>query len=184
MKKERIYDWTLIFLVLTWFPASWACADGGYFNSRWSIALSADQRAIIIKNGNEISMTFSTGYTGEGEDFGWIIPTPVPPATLDVSESGKKGEISFEILDEYTAPEITYRGGGGCFPDGTDVLTDCGPQAIEKVEAGTKVFSCDLATCEWILTKVRKRLSHVSCFYISLVVLEQNIKCHCKLWDI
>jgi hypothetical protein len=64
--------------MVTWFPTSLALADGGYF-SRRSIAVSADQRAIIIKNGNQISMTLSTGYTGEGDDFAWVIPTPVPP---------------------------------------------------------------------------------------------------------
>ncbi len=71
MQKERIYGWTLILFILTWLPASQVYADGGYFSSR-SVAMSADQRAIIIKNGNEISMTFSTGYTGEGEDFGCL----------------------------------------------------------------------------------------------------------------
>jgi hypothetical protein len=73
------------------FPNSLIWADGGYFSSRL-IAVSADQRAILIKNGDDITMTFSTGYTGEGEDFGWIIPTPVPPALKDVIESGKTGE--------------------------------------------------------------------------------------------
>jgi hypothetical protein len=55
-------------------------ADSGYFKS-WLVALSVDQQVIIIKNGNKISTTFSTGYTGKGEDFGWIITTPVLPAT-------------------------------------------------------------------------------------------------------
>ena len=82
----------LLFIMLIWLPVSQAWSDGGYFSSSRSIAISADQRVIIIKNGNEISMTFSTGYTGEGEDFGWIIPTPVPPDIEDVSEAGENGE--------------------------------------------------------------------------------------------
>ncbi len=93
MKKERIYGWILIFLILIWLPISQVRADGGYFSpkteSSQSVAVSADQRAIIIKNGDEISMTFSTGYTGEGEDFGRTIPTPVPSAIEDASETGK-----------------------------------------------------------------------------------------------
>ena len=52
MKKERIYGWTLIFLTLAWLPCSQVRGDGGYFSSR-SVAVSADQRAIIIKNGRE-----------------------------------------------------------------------------------------------------------------------------------
>jgi len=120
MKNERIHRWTLILLMLTWLPALQVRADGGYFSSR-SVAVSADQRAIIIKNGNEISMTFSTGYTGEGEDFGWIIPTPVPPAIKDVSEAGENGEAAFQILDRQSAPVFsTYK--SGCFPYGPEVL--------------------------------------------------------------
>lgn len=163
MQKEKIYGWTLIFFILTWLPASQAWTDGGYFSSSSSrsVAVSADQRAIIIKNGNEISMTFSTGYTGEGEDFGWIIPTPVPPATEDVSEAGENVEIAFEILDEDTAPVIyTSTDGRGCFPSGTEVLTASGPRAIGTVDPGTKVYSCDLATGEWILKRVLKRQLH------------------------
>jgi hypothetical protein len=54
-----------LYCIFASLPASWVWADGGYFSR--SIAASADQRAIIIKNGDEISMTFSTGYTGEGD---------------------------------------------------------------------------------------------------------------------
>ena len=121
MNNNKIYRWTLIIFILILFPISQAWADGGYVSSSQSVAVSADQRAIIIQNGNEISMTFSTGYTGEGEDFGWIIPTPVPPAIEDVSEAGKNGEKAFEILDELSAPVVSS--GGGCFPAGTEVLT-------------------------------------------------------------
>lgn len=157
MKKEKVYVWTLILVLLIWLPVSQAWADGGYFSSR-SIAVSADQRAIIIKNGSDISMTFSTGYTGEGEDFGWIIPIPVPPAIEDVSEAGEEGETAFQILDEFTAPEITVS--RGCFPSGTEVLTAGGPRIIETVEPGTLVYSHDLSRGKWILKKVLKRLSH------------------------
>lgn len=113
MKKGKAFEWTLILFTMTCFPASQAWADGGYFSSSQSVAVSADQQAIIIKNGNEISMTFSTGYTGEGENFGWIIPTPVPPAIEDVSEAGEEGETAFQTLDEYTAPQIIEMKGGG-----------------------------------------------------------------------
>ena len=153
MKKEKIYGWILILFMLTWLPASHAWTDGGYF-SRELVAVSADQRAIIIKNGNEISMTFSTGYTGEGEDFGWIIPTPVPPATQDVSEAGENGETVFKILDEYSAPVITSFTSNGCFPSGTEVLTASGSRPIETVDQEDNVYACNLATGEWALKKV------------------------------
>jgi len=128
-------------------PVSLIGADGGYVTTTKSIAISAVQGAIIIKNGNEVSMTFSTGYTGDRDDFGWIIPTPLPPAIEDVSEDGNYGEIAFNILDDYSAPIFTthYAGSsGGCFPSGTEVLTVDRPQMIEAVEQGTEVYSFDL----------------------------------------
>jgi len=124
MQEEKIYGWIFIFFILILFPCSQVCADGG-FVSRESVAVSVDQRAILIKNGNAVSMTFSTGYTGEGEDFGWIIPTPVPPAIEDVDEAGESGENAFKICDEYSAPKIFTS--HGCFPSGTVVITARGP---------------------------------------------------------
>ena len=138
-------------------PTPRASGDGGYFSPR-SVAVSADQRAIIIKNGSEISMTFSTGYTGGGEDFGWIIPTPVPPAVEDVTEAGESGEAAFKFLDQHTTPVVrTFS--GGCFPVGTEVLTADGPRAIESIGAGTRVQGCDIATGKWTLARVLRRLS-------------------------
>lgn len=101
-----------IFLILSLSIPSPIAADGGFFGHE-SVAVSVDQRAIIIKNGDQISMTFSTGYTGEGNDFAWIIPTPVPLAIEDVSEAGAVGEAAFELLQEYTAPVITIPARGG-----------------------------------------------------------------------
>jgi hypothetical protein len=78
-------------------------ADGACFNRR-ADAQSGDQRTIIIKNGDQISMTFSTGYTGEAEEFTWIIPTPAPLAIEDIRETGEIGLNLFKLLDYSTAP--------------------------------------------------------------------------------
>ena len=99
--------WIMFFIMLMCLPASQTWADGGFVSNTKLMAISADQRAIIIKNRNQISMTFSTGYTGENEDFGWIIPTPVSPAIEDISETGEDGEAVFDILDRISCPEIT-----------------------------------------------------------------------------
>jgi hypothetical protein len=64
----------------------------------------------------------------------------------------------FKVLDQYTAP-VLRTDSGGCFPAGTEVLTDQGPRAIESIQAATKVQACDLATGEWTLAKVLKRIS-------------------------
>lgn len=147
MKRGKTYGSILIFILLIWFPESHVWPDGGYFSTSQSIALSADQRAIIIKNGDEISMTFSTGYTGEGDDFSWIIPTPVVPLIEDVSETGENGEAAFDILARHTAPQVTTRT-GGCFPAGTEVLTAQGPRAIETIIPGTEIHSYDVSSEE------------------------------------
>ena len=157
MKRERILPVALI--LLAWFSIPHASADGGFFPTSREIAVSTGQRAIITKNGNDLSITLSTGYTGEGGDFCWIIPTPVTPAIDKVVEAGTVGEDAFKILDEVTAPVIYTRKSGGCFPSGTEVLTTSGPCAIEMVGPGTTVFACDLATGVWVEAAVLRTLS-------------------------
>jgi ankyrin repeat protein len=154
MKRTKHFGRFLLSIMLIWLPVTPATADGGYFSSR-SVAVSADQRAILVKNGNAISMTFSTGYTGEGEDFAWIIPTPVPPSIEDVIEAGGNGERAFKFLAEYTAPEIYTS--SGCFPAGTEVLTTGGPRSIETVKPGTEVCAFDMKSEEWTIGSVLKQ---------------------------
>jgi len=86
-------------------------ADGGLVGTGQSVAVSSDQRAIIVKTGNEISLTLSTAYSGNGADFCWIVPTPVPPAAEDVNESGVFADIAFRKLADQTSPVIVHRGG-------------------------------------------------------------------------
>jgi len=93
----------LSWLTLTVLSTMQVSADGAYFN-RHSDAQSGDQRVFIIKNGDQISMTFSTGYTGSGEEFAWIIPSPVPLAIEDIRETDEIGLNLFKILDYATAP--------------------------------------------------------------------------------
>ncbi len=58
MKTAKNLGSILLFIIAISFPFSQIWADGGYFSSR-AVAVSADQQAIIIKDGDEISMTFS-----------------------------------------------------------------------------------------------------------------------------
>ena len=82
MRKDKLFRRAGIILVLIMLPALAVRADGGYFSKKASrsVAVSEDQRAIIIRNGSETSMALSTGYTGKGDGFCWIIPTPVRPS--------------------------------------------------------------------------------------------------------
>ena len=156
MQRTEKHRLAAILLALLFFTTSQVNSDGCYF-SRRAVAVSADQRAIIVKNGDEISMTFSTGYTGEGEDFGWIIPTPSIPEIDDISEALEKGTMAFALLDEYTAPVLTISAKSkGCFPPGTEVLTADGPVAIERIREGTEVYAFDFKSGMWTLSKVSR----------------------------
>jgi len=81
------------------------------------VATSVDQRALLIQSGGMTSMTISTGYSGAGEDFAWVIPTPVAPRIEDVAEAGDDGLRAFDVLESMTAPQIGRSSGGkrpGC----------------------------------------------------------------------
>ncbi|MCK4515069.1 MAG: DUF2330 domain-containing protein, partial [Spirochaetaceae bacterium] len=164
MTHRHVFALLSLGLVLALSTGSAVWADGGYFTVERSVAASTDQRAIIIRNSDEVSMTFSTGYTGDGDAFAWIIPTPVPPAIEDVIEAGDAGHEAFRMLDRHTAPEIIGSGitpaGQTCFLAGTEVLTAAGPRAIETVEAQTQVFAFDVAASEWVLKEVIGTKSH------------------------
>ena len=127
-------------------------ADGCYVSYSESVAVSADQRAILIKGDDNISMTFSTAYTGDGTDFGWVIPVPVIPETENVFEAGEAAVNAFSLLDEISAPLLFYESGsrGGCFPAGTEVKTPDGTVPIERIKPGTKIISYDFNRRRWV----------------------------------
>lgn len=47
----------------------------------------------------------------------------------------------------------------GCFPSGTEVLTDTGLRPIETVDAGAKVYAFDPANGEWTVAKILQQQS-------------------------
>jgi serpin B len=64
---------------------------------------------------------------------------------------------AFVHVDEEGTVAAAATAAGGCFPAGTVVLTEDGPRAIEKVEAGARVLSCDTAKGTWSYAPVRER---------------------------
>ena len=77
-------------------------------------------------------------------------------------------EAYFEEIDdskgivvdwEFVSTE-TYYVSHGCFPSGTEVLTANGPCTIESVKGGTEVYTCDLSSGEWTLSKVREQKTY------------------------
>ena len=129
--------------------APWAHADGGFFAPDVTVALSADQRAIIATDGTSHSLTLSTGYTGNGDEFAWIVPTPGLPEVRGITETDER---VFDLVDEWTAP--TARLGGGCFVAGTEVLTELGPKLIESLRGGDRVYGYVARAGQWVVATV------------------------------
>lgn len=159
MSAQRAFYPILCFLSASIAAIAPVWPDGGYFSEAQSVAVSTDQRAILIKDGDQVSVTLTTGYTGEGQDFAWIIPTPVTPSIANVAEAGENGTSAFRFLEAYTAPKVRKLA-SSCFPSGTEVLTASGPRAIETILPGTTVHSYDPSTGEWALRSVLKRHAH------------------------
>jgi ankyrin repeat protein len=149
----------LVLVFLCAVPSLSIRADGGYFGRSESVTSSADQRAILLKTDNTVSMTLSTAYTGEGEEFAWIIPTPVPPNIDDVFEPGADATEAFTLLDGISAPIVTTSG-GGCFPAGTLVSTPGGAAPIETIEPGALVDGFDAALRKWVVAQAGARNEH------------------------
>jgi hypothetical protein len=146
-----------VLLAAACLSSSPAFADGCYFSRVESVAVSSDQRALMIRNGDETSLTLSTAYAGEAEDFAWVIPTPVPLSADGLRETGEKAEGIFRLLDTWTSPSVVKE--SGCFPAGTGVLTPDGLRPIETVEPGARVLSYDPATGLWVTAAVLERQS-------------------------
>ena len=157
MTLFRVKILFIIILPVCMFPGP-VLADGGYFSYSESIAVSSDQRAIMIRQDDTVSITYSTAYSGDGRDFGWVIPVPAVPETGNVFEAGEPAEKAFRLLDEISAPILLVEsgsgGGGGCFPAGTEVMTPAGSIPIEEIEGGTVIVSYDFNTGAWVNAKV------------------------------
>jgi hypothetical protein len=79
-------------------------------------------------------------------------------------------DVVFEEIDdrkgivvgwEPVRTQVYFEPSSSCFPAGTEVLTVNGLIAIESVEPGTEVYTCDLSSGDWILSPVRtKRADH------------------------
>jgi hypothetical protein len=108
MHIDGMFRRVLALLALTLVPAIAVIADGGFFSlpTLPVAAASADQRSIIVRQGDQTCMILSTGYTGDGDDFAWIIPTPAAPKIEDVREAGELGEKAFEVLDTITSIKV------------------------------------------------------------------------------
>ena len=131
--------------IIAVFLPSYLAADGCYF-SKHAAATSADQRAVVIRDGLETTMVLSTAYTGETEEFSWIIPVPVPPKRRDIREADHS---LFEELEKITAPKVWVETDSGCFPVGTPVLTANGMMEIQHIRPGMLIQTYDNLGSVW-----------------------------------
>jgi len=106
------------------------------FRMTYSVKLNDVLKAMGMKEAFTLGANFS-GIDGELNQI--FIGFFLHKAFVDVNEKGTEAAAA-------TA--------AGCFPAGTEVLTESGLRSIETVEAGTKVYTCDIDTSEWILKRV------------------------------
>jgi len=88
-------------------------ADGGFFPVYGGTGNSADQRAVIIRDGARETLVLQTARDGEVGDFAWIIPTPSLVTRADVSEGDPRLFDELYYLTEPRAIAKTRGGGGG-----------------------------------------------------------------------
>jgi len=76
MKRERRVVLIAVLSLLAVTSGSSARADGGFFPPENGTANSADQRAVIVDQGDTQTIILETAYEGDRSDFAWVIPLP------------------------------------------------------------------------------------------------------------
>ncbi len=97
----------LTLILATMLPATPARTDGCFLPKTSRVATSFDQLAVMVKTEDDVTMTLSTQYSGDGEDFAWIIPVKGLLSPGRVYEAPEDlSAVSF--LSTYSAPEIEW----------------------------------------------------------------------------
>jgi hypothetical protein len=97
--KKRIW---LLILVFVLFPTQ-AFADGMIIPKPSYYIDESGQKAVIWHDGKRETLILSTSFSGNAEDFAWVIPVPSKP---EVTYS--KDEL-FTSLEDYTRPKVQDR---------------------------------------------------------------------------
>jgi len=129
-------------------------SDGGYVTEKTvvDLATSADQIGVIVQTGDTISMTLSTGYSGKGDDFAWVIPVP---GSVDAAGIAEITDAPIDQLDLLTAPRFIYEYDspsprGGCFGCGGSG-GDSGPDAFHEGQLVTVITRLVTQTYEIVV---------------------------------
>jgi len=133
-----------------------ASACGGFFCDNLLVPVDQTAERILFRvNADETITTFvEISYTGEPEQFAWVIPTPVP---LDVADIEVRGAELFDELEVATRPRFRFVSASGAsaerssgcggfdgreapdpfWEEDVEVLAtlDIGPFSLEVIEA-------------------------------------------------
>lgn len=111
--------------------------DGGFFpvevDQIGNSALSPNQRAVVIYNGQNETLIVQVKYSGNVRDFAWVIPLPSMP---DEQAIQTESDSIFTLLHDRSQPRVYRtdryyggRGGGGDSGAGMEVIEDENAQA-------------------------------------------------------
>lgn len=89
-----------IFLLGFIFIPQLVSADGGFFLDNNHYMTETDQKAAILFDKNKETLVVSTSFSGDAQNFSWILPTPSQPKITKVSKD------IFSNLETLTMPEI------------------------------------------------------------------------------
>ncbi len=98
--KGKVIRFALVLIAALGFP-DFSSADGGVVVETDKIGESADQRAILVRNGSSISLTLSTAYNAERAKFSRVSGTGRRNA-----QAGALRKRSFETNTIYKSPRI------------------------------------------------------------------------------
>ncbi len=152
MKKRGILSNRIIFLgallALSLAYPRRVSADGAFFydvevEKLGNSAESPNQRALIIHDGEKETLVLQVKYSGNVENFAWVVPIPVLPEENSITTDS---DSIFQKLHEVTQPRL-YKikgrdgwgklGGGGDGPeDVAEIVPKMGIQVWERLQVG------------------------------------------------
>ncbi|MCC6873555.1 MAG: DUF2330 domain-containing protein [Sandaracinaceae bacterium] len=132
-------------------PAAPALACGGFFCSSAPVDQAGEEVIYSLERDGSLTMTVRVEYAGLDEDFAWILPVPVPPASIGVGT-----EAIFDALRQTTQPMFllrdrtegtcrehpmcVYAGGGAAYTGGCG-FGAASPYAGPYVDAGAGSYA-------------------------------------------
>jgi len=95
---------TLGALVLVFLSIPSALACGGFFCSNFPID-QAGEKIVFQSNGDTVTAVIQIQFTGESEDFSWVLPLPTAPGTEDSAIRVGSEELFVQLMNR-TSPRF------------------------------------------------------------------------------